>query len=56
MTDCVQHSLVVALHGSGGDHYAPCIIGDDREMQDHPAALGINRKRERRLVRLACDR
>ncbi len=31
-----HYPLVVSLHGSGGDHYAPCIVNDDREMQDHP--------------------
>jgi predicted peptidase len=30
------YPLVVSLHGSGGSHYKPCIVGDDKEMQDHP--------------------
>lgn len=31
-----KYPLVVALHGSGGSHYKPCIVGDDAEMQKYP--------------------
>jgi predicted peptidase len=31
-----RYPLVVSLHGSGGSHYEPCIVGDEREMMDHP--------------------
>ncbi len=31
-----RYPLVVSLHGSGGSYYAPCIVGDDGEMQNYP--------------------
>lgn len=30
------YPLVVSLHGGGGSHYKPCIVGDDEEMQAYP--------------------
>jgi predicted peptidase len=30
------YPLVVSLHGGGGLHYAPCIVGNDKEMREHP--------------------
>jgi predicted peptidase len=32
-----SYPLIVSLHGSGGDYYAPCYVGDDEWMQAHPA-------------------
>lgn len=31
-----QYPMVVSLHGSGGSNYAPCIVGDNQEMQAYP--------------------
>jgi predicted peptidase len=31
-----EYPLIVSLHGSGGSYYAPCIVGDDEEMQRYP--------------------
>lgn len=31
-----SYPLVVSLHGQGGSYYAPCIVGDDNEMQRYP--------------------
>ncbi|MDC7223141.1 MAG: alpha/beta hydrolase [Spirochaetales bacterium] len=31
-----DYPIVVSLHGSGGTYYAPCIVGDEEEMQEYP--------------------